>query len=83
MLHHSDPLCVRTQNKRSRRFWRRAQECRQQPTLEMLEGRIVLSTLTVLNNADSGPGSLRAEIAAASSGDTIVFCPRPRSEPSP
>lgn len=35
----------------------------------------MLSTLTVLNNADSGPGSLRAEIAAAQSGDTIVFAP--------
>jgi hypothetical protein len=33
------------------------------------------STLTVLNNLDSGTGSLRAEIAAASSGDTIVFSP--------
>ena len=35
----------------------------------------MLSTLTVLNNADSGHGSLRAEIAAAQSGDTIVFAP--------
>jgi hypothetical protein len=43
------------------------------PTLEQLEDRTVPSTLTVLNNLDSGPGSLRAEIAAASSGDTIVF----------
>jgi hypothetical protein len=34
-----------------------------------------LSTLTVLNNADSGDGSLRAAIAAAQSGDTIVFDP--------
>jgi hypothetical protein len=33
------------------------------------------STLTVLNTNDSGPGSLRAEIAAAQSGDTIVFDP--------
>jgi hypothetical protein len=30
-------------------------------------------TLTVHNNADSGAGSLRDTIAAASSGDTIVF----------
>ena len=43
------------------------------PRIETLEDRTVLSTLTVLNNQDSGPGSLRAEIAAASSGDTIVF----------
>jgi hypothetical protein len=33
------------------------------------------STLTVLNNLDSGAGSLRAEIAAAHSGDSIVFAP--------
>jgi hypothetical protein len=33
------------------------------------------STLTVLNSLDSGPGSLRAEIAVANSGDTIVFAP--------
>src|SRR5262249_35469442 len=38
-----------------------------------LEDRWLPSTLTVLNNLDSGPGSLRAAIAAASSGDTINF----------
>jgi len=43
------------------------------PTLEALEGRWVPSTLTVLNNLDSGAGSLRADIAAAHSGDQIVF----------
>ncbi len=48
------------------------------PQLEFLEGRDVPSTLTVTNNLDSGiyppsPGSLRYEIAAAQSGDTIVF----------
>jgi hypothetical protein len=31
------------------------------------------STLTVTSNADSGPGSLRDAVAAASGGDTIVF----------
>src|SRR6516165_10518861 len=41
--------------------------------LEALEDRWLPSTLTVLNNLDSGGGSLRAEVAAASSGDTIVF----------
>jgi hypothetical protein len=49
------------------------------PMLEVLEDRLALSgisTLTVTNNSDtgvSGDGSLRGEIAAASSGDTIVF----------
>jgi hypothetical protein len=38
-----------------------------------MEDRLALSTLTVTNNADSGPGSLRATIAAAANGDTIVF----------
>jgi hypothetical protein len=46
------------------------------PQFLVLEDRTVLSVLTVLNNADSGDGSLRAAIAAAQSGDTIVFDPR-------
>src|SRR5262249_9706397 len=50
---------------------RRRLACR--PTIAALEDRRLLSTLTVLNNSDSGPGSLRAEIAAAQSGDTIRF----------
>ncbi|MGA2706514.1 MAG: hypothetical protein ABSH35_36330 [Isosphaeraceae bacterium] len=41
--------------------------------LERLEERTVLSTLTVLNSLDSGAGSLRVTIAAASPGDTINF----------
>src|SRR5438105_4928667 len=41
--------------------------------LELLEGRLLLSTLTVTSLQDSGAGSLRAEIDAAQSGDTIVF----------
>jgi hypothetical protein len=41
----------------------------------MLEDRTVLSVLTVLNNADSGAGSLRDTLAAAQSGNTIVFDP--------
>jgi hypothetical protein len=41
--------------------------------LERLEERTVLSTLTVLNNLDSGLGSLRDTIAAANPGDTIEF----------
>src|SRR6266851_7675619 len=43
------------------------------PRLESLEDRTVLSTLTVLNNLDSGAGSLRDAIGHAKDGDTIVF----------
>jgi hypothetical protein len=46
--------------------------------LEDLEDHTVPSTLTVTNNLDTGAagdGSLRGEIAAASSGDTINFDP--------
>src|SRR5262245_30432142 len=43
------------------------------PQLEALEDRWLPSTLTVTNNLDGGAGSLRAEIAAAKSKDTIVF----------
>src|SRR5579863_5580201 len=50
---------------RKRAVWR--------PRLEALEDRALPSVLTVLNNLDSGPNSLRGEIAAASSGDEIVF----------
>jgi hypothetical protein len=45
------------------------------PRLEALEDRWLPSTLTVLNNLDSGAGSLRTDIAAAQSGDTLVFAP--------
>lgn len=48
---------------------------RSRPQLEVLEARVVPSTLTVTSTADSGTGSLRAEIAAAQNGDTIVFDP--------
>jgi hypothetical protein len=45
------------------------------PQLLVLEDRTVLSVLTVFSNADSGLGSLRDSIAAAQSGDTIIFDP--------
>src|SRR6516225_3289874 len=53
----------------------RSSATRFRPQIEVLEGRDVPSTLTVTNNLDSGPGSLRAEIAAAKSGDTVAFAP--------
>lgn len=46
------------------------------PRLESLDDRVVPSTLTVTNTLDTGfagDGSLRGEIAAAQSGDTIQF----------
>jgi hypothetical protein len=44
------------------------------PALTALEDRRVLSTLTVTSAADDGSiGTLRAEIGAASAGDTISF----------
>jgi predicted outer membrane repeat protein len=43
------------------------------PRIEPLEDRWLPSVLTVTSTADSGPGTLRAELAAAVSGDTIVF----------
>src|SRR5262249_30253502 len=45
------------------------------PEPQALEDRWVPSTLTVLNNLDSGPGSLRAENTAAHPDDTIIFAP--------
>jgi hypothetical protein len=45
------------------------------PLLEALEDRQLFSTVTVTNLQDSGTGSLRAAIASAQSGDTIVFAP--------
>jgi hypothetical protein len=45
------------------------------PRLECLEDRTVPSSLTVTNNLDSGPGSLRDAIGHARDGDTISFDP--------
>jgi hypothetical protein len=43
------------------------------PRLEVLEDRTLPSVLMVTNINDSGPGSLRAQIAKADAGDTIKF----------
>src|SRR5262249_9535270 len=45
------------------------------PRFEVLEGRTLPSTFTVLNNTDHDDGSLRPAITAAASGDTINFDP--------
>ena len=50
------------------------------PQLEPMEHRTLLSTLTVMNNHDSGSGSLRAAIAVATSGDTINFSSKLKGE---
>jgi hypothetical protein len=43
--------------------------------VEVLEDRTAPSVLTVTTPADSGDGSLRAQVAAAANGDTINFDP--------
>ncbi len=57
---------------RNRRFPRTAPKSAGfRPRLEALDDRLLPSTLSVATNLDSGTGSLRADIAAAKSGDTI------------
>src|SRR6516225_9389084 len=63
----------RVQHRNQRRIY--ARERRFVPRLESLEDRTALSTLTVLNNLDSGAGSLRDAIVHAKNGDTINFAP--------
>jgi hypothetical protein len=66
----------RTSNRAPRgRARQRPAAPRFRPRLEALEDRWLPTTLIVMNNLDSGPGSLRAEIAAAKGKDTIVFAP--------
>src|SRR6516164_4596961 len=55
-------------NRRRKLAWRTFQ-----PRLLVLEDRTLPSTLTVLNNHDSGDGSLRGVIAQAHDGDQIIF----------
>jgi hypothetical protein len=70
-LRHAAPSCRRQKTHRKPAHFGRSFL----PRLEILEDRTVLSTVTVTNAADSGDGSLRAVIAAAQSGDQIVFDP--------
>src|SRR4051812_8520218 len=63
---------------KTRRWWSGARASAwftraHRPFLEVLEDRTLPSTLTVMNLADNGTGSLRAQVAAATSGDTIDF----------
>jgi hypothetical protein len=60
---------------RSRQQLNNRKPPRFRPRIEILEDRCLPSTLTVTTTNDSGPGSLRAEIAASHSGDTINFAP--------
>src|SRR6516225_3043478 len=69
---------LQSHSPRTPRHQRRRKQCRRPsfvPRLEFLENRTVPSTLVVTSATDSGPGSLRDTIAAAHSGDTIVFDP--------
>ncbi len=45
------------------------------PEVAALEARTLLSTITVMNDNDSGAGSLRAALGAAVAGETINFAP--------
>ena len=58
----------------------RARRRRFAPALDALEVRALLSSLVVTNTNDSGPGSLRQEIASAASGQTITFSSKLRGQ---
>src|SRR5579859_7342323 len=67
--HSSSRRAGRRRGARTAKVTRRASLC-----LEALENRLVPSTLTVTSSLDDGSsGTLRSTIAAAASGDTIVF----------
>ena len=67
------PECLRRSSRPASRRKASASQPPFRPMLEALEERRVPSTLAVTKNLDSGAGSLRAEIALAHNGDTIVF----------
>ena len=62
---------MRHQQPPSRRTVHLRRRCR--PSLEAMEARQLLSTITVVNTADSGTGSLRQAILDAKANDTIAF----------
>jgi fibronectin-binding autotransporter adhesin len=67
---------AKSERRRERLADARRGRLRLRPAVLALEGRALLSTLTVINTSDSGPGSLRAAISQADQdggGDTIVF----------
>src|SRR5262249_43654360 len=68
-------LTGHSRNRRTRRREPRSRFFAHAAQIETLEQRCRLSGLVVTSAADSGPGSLRAEIAAAHDGDTITFDP--------
>jgi hypothetical protein len=59
---------------------RSAPRMRFRPRLDAMENRTLLSTLTVTNDQDSGPGSLRSAIGKVAAGDTIGFAHSLRGE---
>jgi hypothetical protein len=69
---------IHSKSRRHRFHFGDLSSSRFRPRIGALEDRSLPSVLTVTSTADSGAGTLRAEIAAAQSGDTIVFAlPRP------
>jgi hypothetical protein len=79
MSQSANPSKTTTLLSRSRA--RRPRRRRFLPGVDPMEDRVLLSgTLTVTNSHDSGPGSLRATIAAAADGDTIKFAGRLRGQ---
>jgi hypothetical protein len=69
------PIAMIFPRKRSRVRRRDRRHGRCAPRLEALEGRALLSLLTVTSTGDNGPGTLRDTIAAAAAGDTVNFDP--------
>src|SRR3954453_7818984 len=65
--------CLRNVQVRQRVAPRQGRRLSFRPNLDRLEDRCLLATLTVLNNNDSGAGSLRQAILDAQAGDTVDF----------